>query len=243
MENIDNIGELVKSEIDFLEKELKDKNLKINHEDNKWNLANKIIYDICETYREHTTKNVIAKTWLIGRAYSAQLERRKNASKDEPIGSFYEEKLVGLMKAEYNGKKISEYIDEKINELGENQEINADNLYKIIEFHKDMVEIFRKITNMENRSFVSKYLHFHLPKLYFIYDKNAKSEITTIVKIKSNTLDDIKKVYKLEDTSKYDKEYCNFFIKAYLLQQAMTKSKKEEITPREVDIYLLRYGQ
>ena len=46
--------------------------------DNEWSLGNSVLYDLCKTYPTHKDKkSIVAKIWLIGRAYAAAIERRK----------------------------------------------------------------------------------------------------------------------------------------------------------------------
>src|SRR5882757_2268493 len=46
-----------------------------------WDLANKTLYNLCRNNFEHDTEGkILAKVWLIGRAYSVAIERRKNKS-------------------------------------------------------------------------------------------------------------------------------------------------------------------
>jgi len=43
----------------------------------EWDAGNNILYDMCRKYPSHTSKEeVLAKIWLIGRAYAATIERR-----------------------------------------------------------------------------------------------------------------------------------------------------------------------
>src|SRR5665213_1000982 len=45
-----------------------------------WDLGNNVLYKLCAEHPGHGDADVIiAKTWLIGRAYAAALERRRNA--------------------------------------------------------------------------------------------------------------------------------------------------------------------
>ena len=50
-----------------------------------WNVGNKVLYDLCRERPLHTdTQAVLAKIWLIGRAYAAAIERRKNKTSNNP---------------------------------------------------------------------------------------------------------------------------------------------------------------
>jgi len=61
-----------------------------------WNLGNDVLYQLCKKYPEHKTpEEIAAKIWLIGRAYAAAIERRKN--KDEENDAFYESTVLPIM--------------------------------------------------------------------------------------------------------------------------------------------------
>ena len=46
---------------------------------NVWDAGNKVLYDLCANNFTHDNKsNIISKVWLIGRAYAAAIERRKD---------------------------------------------------------------------------------------------------------------------------------------------------------------------
>ena len=41
-----------------------------------WSIGNRVLYDLCDSYPEHdNVRAVVAKLWLIGRSYSAAIER------------------------------------------------------------------------------------------------------------------------------------------------------------------------
>lgn len=44
-----------------------------------WDLGNQVLYDLCRDHPRHNSADVvIAKVWLIGRSYSAAIERRRS---------------------------------------------------------------------------------------------------------------------------------------------------------------------
>ncbi|MBM3273346.1 hypothetical protein FJY94_08960, partial [Candidatus Kaiserbacteria bacterium] len=45
-----------------------------------WDVGNAVLYSLCQQHAKHDEPSaVVAKLWLIGRAYAAAIERRKNA--------------------------------------------------------------------------------------------------------------------------------------------------------------------
>ena len=62
-----------------------------------WDFSNQVLYDLCRSHPAHDDESVvIAKMLLIGRAYSAAIERRKNKEQGAGTDTFYVE-TVGPM--------------------------------------------------------------------------------------------------------------------------------------------------
>lgn len=133
-----------------------------------WDFSNKILYDLCANCPTHTVKyEVLAKIFFIGRIYAAAIERRKNKDKDENGDDFYINKVVPKM--------IDSKIDEKIQLLNQYDRIDENNYLIVLETHKYLSELFNELTELDKRSLSSKYLHFHKPKMFFIYDSRVST--------------------------------------------------------------------
>lgn len=53
--------------------------IQVAQEHSKWKFGNDVLYKLCKDHPDHKSEDVvIAKIWLIGRAYSAAIERRKD---------------------------------------------------------------------------------------------------------------------------------------------------------------------
>lgn len=190
-----------------------------------WDLGNKTLYKLCEDNFDHsTTEKIVAKTWLIGRSYSVALERVRD--KKYASDNFYIERVAPEFK--------KSNIDYLINEL-KLLEVNSDNSSKILELHFYLIKIIRSITYMDKRSFASKYLHFHLPKLFFIYDTRAVSALKKIVPVLPV---EIKKHYKTLD---FDSEYTDFLFRCLFLQNSIASEYGIILSPREIDNLLLEF--
>lgn len=193
-----------------------------NDGDDHYRLANNILYNMVERYPYHIDENeIVSKMWIIGRTYAAAIERRPNKS-DTP-GDFY----YGYVAP----KLMASQIDEKIAALRRYRTITEDNLPKILSVHKYLMDIFKELTQKEKRSLASKYLHFHLPDLFFIYDSRVASVITKFSGKKQRSL-------QLPDDS--DKTYAEFCYKALTIYNGLTANYTEKKT-RVVDNILLRY--
>jgi hypothetical protein len=195
-----------------------------SYEDNnaRWRLANSVLYDMVSNHPSHTDENeIVTKMWFIGRTYAAAIERRPN--KAETPGDFYYDHLAP--------KLIGSEIDAKNDLLRKYHAITADNLPIILSVHKYLMDLFYDLTTKEKRSLASKYLHFHLPELFFIYDSRVASVITRFAGRKDR---------KLNIPESVDRTYADFCYKALLMYNELNGVYSDPKT-RVVDNILLRY--
>jgi hypothetical protein len=133
-----------------------------------WDLGNQVLYDLCSTYPGHSHDDaIIAKVWLIGRSYAAALERRKNKNHD--ADDFYETVVPAAIK--------SSNLDQIISTLPTKPADPIEAVVPAIKAHKAVMDIFQRLTGLDKRSLASKYLHFHRPDIFFIYDSRAQMAI------------------------------------------------------------------
>jgi hypothetical protein len=194
-------------------------------QDDDWTLGNNVLYQLCETYPDHQQVNaVVAKIWLIGRAYAAAIERRKNQKGDAFIVSdlFYIEQVAPAL--------INSNLDRYITDLRHYSDIDDQNLEIILRLHKHLVVILEAITHDNKRSLASKYLHFHLPNLFYIYDSRA-----------SNALLKYMPRYKTKRylRGEFDAYYNSFFLKMLDFREWIQNSYGIALTPRQLDRLLL----
>lgn len=191
---------------------------------NEWNFANQVLYDLCsKNFKHDTTEKILAKTLLIGRAYAAAIERRKNKSGIND--DFYVDTVVPTFK--------KSKIDRVLLNLKKHEQISLNTIQEIINAHNYLTQLLFGITNLEKRSFSSKYLHFHLPQLFFIYDTRAVAAMRLFV---PKLPKDLQALVNKENT---DKEYSTFFYKCYFLSQNIYEQFKICLTPRQLDNFLI----
>jgi hypothetical protein len=188
-----------------------------------WDLGNQVLYDLCQNYPKHDlNKDIIAKVWLIGRAYAAAIERRKNTK--ETSGDLYEKTLVNKI------KKFK--LDGKLDVLPK-QIVNPwHDLGSVITIHKRLMDLFYDLTGLDKRALASKYLHFHRPDLFFIYDSRAKEAIIKV----TPRLTEIKDI----NANDLDPEYHKFCRRCQFLHDFISKHYNKNLTPRQLDKILLR---
>lgn len=196
----------------------------VENKDDIWNYGNSILYDMCRNEPGHDRADiVVGKIWLIGRSYSAAVERRK--TNDGLSGDvFYRKKVSTKM------KEICEKLDDNINILNSKNGDIDNNIKKVLETHLLLVNAFDDITKMKKRSFASKYLHFHCPDMFFIYDSRACSTVRKMIKKPEKSL--------LNNYIRYDKEYVDFLCRVIDLKKII-EEENERITPRQLDDFLL----
>lgn len=208
--------------VDGFEKQYKDY---LKNKNNRWEFGNDILYKMCDDNPLHNDEDiVVGKIWLIGRSYAAAIERRKNAD-DYQGDDFYYCVVAPKM------LKIGEEFDERIESLRKNPGTIADCVHEILSTHKFLVDIFKELTQLEKRSLASKYLHFHCPDKFFIYDSRAKEAISKIVKRPN------KKILSILD--EYDPDYGDFVCRMIELQIFLEEKLEIHENPRALDSYLL----
>jgi len=187
-----------------------------------WDFSNKILYDLCSFHPSHKdVSTVLAKILLIGRTYAAAIERRR--SKVEDNDDFYVDKVAPII--------INSEIDTWINSLAKFDIPNEKSLENIQMVHLNVTKLFSEISGLDKRSLASKYLHFHNPNLFYIYDSRAVSSIRKFTSIIGSVTN---------KAISADKEYFIFSTKCNRLQNYFLSEYGVLLTPRELDNFLLR---
>lgn len=188
---------------------------------NIWSFGNTILYDMCKNNPLHKeTDIIVGKVWLIGRTYSVAVERRKKYNDEK---NFYDKHIVPAI------KEIADKLDSTILKLLKVTEITNEIVPEILCLHNLLCDSLFQITNLNKRSFASKYLHFHLPKLFYIYDSQVIKNIG-----KYNAPKDVFANYRLIG-GEFDLEYAEFYLKANWLRNTIKDKFDTDLTPREID--------
>lgn len=115
--------------------------------------------DYCEVY---------AKIALVNRMYSAQLGRGR-------VGKYEAEDKVAqaLCKSD-----IDKHLEPLLNVGMLNEEV----LPKVFKCHERLVSIARRAIGIDANSFASKYLSFHVPSVFPIFDSRASSAARQVLR-------------------------------------------------------------
>jgi len=186
-----------------------------------WDLGNEVLYRLCEDHPNHISEDeILAKIWLIGRSYSAAIERRKDSR--EVSGEAFYTKVVGP-------RMRQAQIDKWLSPLSRHRRATSENCAEIIEAHKRLTDLFFVITGMEKRSLASKYLHFHFRNLFYIYDARAARGIAKLTPR-------LKEMPALRD---FDPVYATHFLRSLSLVDSIEREHGVYLTPRRLDDYVL----
>lgn len=180
-----------------------------------WDSGNNALYSFVEQKRLHKRQDdVIGKIWLIGRAYAAPIERTDYDYADR----IYHKAASGLCRSK---------IDQMIRSLNKvnPESLNDEYIAKICHLHGELVRIFERASGKNNRSLASKYLHFHLPKIFFIYDSYANFTMKAFLEDRRN----------LPFLKGSDPSYATFYRRCVELQKWIKEEHGEKLDPREID--------
>lgn len=189
-----------------------------------WDLSNEVLYRLCQEYPRHEKEDeILAKVCLIGRAYSAAIERRKKALKIKGERFFTE--VVGP-------KILAAKIDTWLSPLYGFKQPSTANCSQIIAAHKKLTDLFRHISGLEKRSLASKYLHFHFPQLYYIYDSRAARAIAGVAP----------RTKEMPALHEHDSVYAKYFVRCMGLVTRIEREHGVHLSPRRLDDYLLEFS-
>lgn len=197
-----------------------------------WDIGNGVLYDLCKKYPAHKSiDEVVAKLWLVGRAYAAAIERRQG--KQDSSDRFY---------VKVAQKLISSEIDKQIEKLPDTKQLSEENIKMISDVHAFLTKIFYDLTGSYKVSLASKYLHFHRP-IVPIYDSRANKSIRAIFRKDAGHRNLARRLFSHTSLpvrfEAVEKDYLNFVIKVYRLQQHILKETGRSYSLRDIDKYLL----
>lgn len=196
--------------------------------ESEWDFANDVLYKLCESFPRHTKgSEIVAKVWLIGRAYAAAIERKRPKAK---VGdNFYLGKVAPkIQKSDFDKWLAS--LDGVVSP-------SQDSMNQIIKVHGSVTQLFGRIAGSQKRSLASKYLHFHLPDLFYIYDSRAARGMQLL----SET---VGRAPKAKASS--DSVYSAFAWRCLKLKEHVESEFNVSLTPRQLDNLLIEvsvYGR
>lgn len=196
------------------------RDVKMKYADDYSGWGNEVLYRMCAERPKHSDVDTVAgKLWIIGRSYSAAIERKAGKG-------FKIEKAAKLL--------IDSDIDDHVERLRKIERLNGSNINILLGAHKHVTDVLAKATGIEKRSLASKYLHFHAPNSVFIYDSIASTKIRELLRLKKQ---------RFKVPGGYDDAYASFLYRCihyrdYELEPRLGMG----VSPRRLDMELLGYG-
>ena len=201
------------------------KQLEAARRESVWDFGNAILYELCKDNPQHTIdEHILTKVLFIGRIYAAAVERRKNKSA-EINDDFYIKTIAPAFR--------KSKLDIRLKGLQSIEIFKVEDIKSVLQTHFYLTNMLRKITALEKRSFSSKYLHFHIPELFYIYDSRAVSALREFT---STVPADLKHIPALNDV---DIEYAKFYCKCYDLKRQIKARYNIDLTSRQLDKLLI----
>jgi hypothetical protein len=184
-------------------------------------VSNDVLYKLCKDHPRHTVDAIIiAKVLLIGRTYSAAMERGRKKRRGE--GDFYETRVAPMIRRSDIDKWFAALRRDK-----KNADTNLN-----LETHMKVVKLFAKISGRGRRSLASKYLHFHFPQRFYIYDSGAKRAISKLIKLMPNRT-------RPQRSLKHDFAYARFYYRCQAINKRIAPRVGRPLSPRDLDNVLL----
>lgn len=195
----------------------------VGDEPTNWGWGNEVLYRMCREEPGHTRLDVIAgKVWLIGRAYSAEIER-KAGSHIKTGQNFYLTRVAPMIK--------DSDIDNWLASVSAIERVTHDNVVDVLRVHKQVTDLFNQISGTEKRSLASKYLHFHQPMAFFIFDSIANTKIRELLKRQ-----------RFKVPAEFDGLYAEFVYRCLWYRDNVFEPELgRQSSPRELDQHLLGY--
>jgi hypothetical protein len=194
--------------------------------DDAWSAGDAVLYRLCSKQSDHReVLQVVAKLWLIGRAYSAAIERHPSAHDSAPIAiKDYYLRAAALLKRSD--------LDDHLSGLSQDPKTLED-LIPALEAHACLVLSLRSLSGIDQYSFASKYLHFHRPKWFFILDSIALRGLGSL---------SVRARVRLPNYVGHA-EYRKFVARAWHIREGLASDGHPRLSPRELDRLLLKYGK
>jgi hypothetical protein len=187
-----------------------------------WDFMNKVFYEMCKTQPSHKDPIIASnKIHIIGRSYSAQVDRIR----DKTL------KKTNFITDHVGPAMVNSDLDKELTKLSQLQLFTEEGISQAIVTHKTLVDLLIKVTGLNNRSLASKYLHFHQPNFFFIYDSLASKNLNKLVR-KVKDCPDIKADYA-------DTTYLAYYRRCLSLKKEIESILGREVSIREMDKILL----
>ncbi len=165
------------------------------------------LYDLCFMYRHHMRDEIVSdKLRLITRLHS-----------DSPA---WPGKAFSAEAAAHNLTQSP--VDHWFGALSTAEQLDSGLL---LELHKRLMGVFEGISDEEARSLASKYLHFHFPELFYVYDSRIAGALSLLMEGDCGFL----------ALAEFDPAYGRFHACCRKLVERIAPLVGRALSPRELD--------
>jgi hypothetical protein len=188
-----------------------------------WTLSNDVLYKLCQDYPENSDlRKVVTKVMIIGKTHSAAIERRRTWARSKiKVEDYYKKVAAEITTLD---------LDAELCGMQSTEPSELKDLRPTLDMHQKIVGAVEKFSKNRHRSFASKYLHFHAPNWFFIFDSIATGVLNKQVP---------RRQYDVALSSIGDDNYRNFVQRAWGLCEQLGHPR---LTPRELDRLLYKRG-
>lgn len=163
------------------------------------------LYDLCFFHRHHFKDEIVTdKLRLIGRLYS---EYGASLGFSPELGAH---------------RLTKSPVDRWFSALASAEELDG---WLLLELHKRVMDVFADLPEAMARSLASKYLHFHFPELFCIYDSWVDGAVRALIDGDGSFL-------AMND---YDPVYSRFHASCRRLAERLSPALGRRLSPREMD--------
>jgi len=192
-----------------------------------FDVLNKMLYDAVLTHPSNTDRPaIIAKLLLIGRTYSASVERRKTNGEVKDERQALE---VVIAAAEAIAKSQCARM---LDEFSWDQRLTPERLPEVVAIHRELCNALQHANNRENSSLASKYLHFHRPDLFPIVDSYVREGWSYV-------MEELELSYRGWRTFGQVNRYQEWCTRILTLRDRLENHTQQPISLRQIDNYLL----
>jgi len=191
-----------------------------------FDILNLMLYEAVAANPSNTEPaEIIGKLILIGRTYSASVERRKTSGEAEERQALE----VVIAAAEAIAKSRCGQL---LNELDVELRLTTELLPKAVTIHRELCDALQLANNRENSSLASKYLHFHRPNFFPIVDSYVREGWSYI-------MEELECSYRGWRVFGKVSRYQDWCLRILALRDMVEKETRAPVTLRRLDNYLL----
>jgi hypothetical protein len=165
------------------------------------------LYELCFMHRHHLRDEIVAdKLRLISRLYGDTMAWQDAAFSAESAAHHLSRSPVDRW---FGALATAEQLDSGL----------------LLELHKRLMAVFNDLSDDEARALASRYLHFHFPELFHVYDSRIATAITLLMDGDCGFL----------ALAEFDPAYGRFHACCRKLTERITPLVGRRLSPRELD--------